>query len=69
MGRKASHSIEINATPHQEDAPLYQVERFRRVAQELGGDDEAAFDEKLKRIAGHKPGEAPAKPTKAPPSF
>ena len=62
MSRKASHSVEINATPSQEGDALDQVERFRRAAQELGcDDDEAAFDEKLRRIVGHKPKKDDAK--------
>jgi hypothetical protein len=44
-----------------------QFERFARAARELGcDDDEAAFDEKLRRIAGHKLGEAAPKPSRKP---
>jgi hypothetical protein len=33
-----------------------QIERFREMARELGCDeDEAAFDEKLRQVARHKP--------------
>jgi hypothetical protein len=47
-------------TPNPDDKP--QSERFIETARELGCDeDEAAFDEKLKRIATAKP----AKPAKS----
>lgn len=39
-----------------------QHERFIETARELGCDeDEAAFDEKLKKVAGHKPPKAESK--------
>jgi len=51
---------------------LSQHDRFIEAARALGCDeDEAAFDEKLKRIARHKPGHTPAanlKPTKVRPT-
>ena len=41
---------------------LSQSERFKQAARELEADeDEHAFDEKLKKVAKHKPG--PEKPT------
>lgn len=37
-----------------------QSERFKEAARELGCDeDEAAFDAKLKKVAGHKPSDLP----------
>lgn len=39
-----------------------QQRRFVETARELGCDeDEAAFDEKLKKVAGHKPPKAESK--------
>ena len=39
-----------------------QIERFREAARELGcDDDEAAFDEKLRRIMRHQPKVDPRK--------
>jgi hypothetical protein len=38
------------------DQPDQQVERFRKIARELGCDeDEAPFDEKLRQIAWNQP--------------
>lgn len=44
-----------------------QHDRFIKTARALGCDeDEAAFDEKLKVIARHKPTDKPAKPQPVP---
>ena len=57
MTNSKRHLVEINRVPVQDDGePLTQAERFRRVARELGADeDEAAFKAKLTQIARHKP--------------
>lgn len=53
---------------HQKRAPdTEQVARFVETARALGCDeDEAAFDEKLKVIARHKPTDKPETPQPAP---
>lgn len=62
-----THSL---SRPQPRDAA--QVERSKEASRALGCDeDEAAFDEKMKRIAGHKPRAAPivrSKPGKVQPS-
>ncbi len=53
MAKSGKYSVEIGGLETHEES---QVDRFRRVAQELGCDEsEGAFDQKLKAIAQHKP--------------
>jgi hypothetical protein len=47
--------------------PASQSDRFKEAARELGCDeDEAHFEEKLKKVAGHKPTDAPPPVSKKP---
>ena len=44
------------------DTPQTQLDKFKKLAREIEADeDEARWDERLKKVAGHKP--APEKPT------
>lgn len=46
--------------PH---SPKPQIDKFRHLARELGADeDEARWDERLRKVAAHKPAPEPEKP-------
>ena len=43
--------------------PISQPDKFRDLARELGCDEEeAAWDERLRQVAGHKPSPEPEEP-------
>ena len=61
MAGSGKYSVEIGVSQERKREEN-QVDRFRRVAQELGCDeDEAAFDEKLKAVVGPKARNKPEK--------
>ena len=56
MSKHGRYVVEINAEPRGEADSLTQSERFKKVARELGSDeDETAFKAKLSMIARQKP--------------
>ena len=49
-----------SAGGHSSDAAVSQPDKFRDLARELGCDeDEAAWDERLRQVAGHRPASEP----------